>query len=833
MFLHFRRNQWLKLIGRTDLLKKDNTKSYRVCSQHFEESMMSEVRMRKLLPHAVPTKCLPTESTDAQPQPSTSKNESNASDVSTQTKDSYVNVISVIKIKDATKTETQTQTEEPQVEKNIQTAGALSENTPRKRKLRTNLQESERKKRRLEIELDKIKKELEAKNSRSLSPPGDDDDEISKRFQQLLRWQEGIKNKYKGNRYSTEFKFFALNLHFSSPQTYRSLKSVLKLPSESTLSRFKLNIRPELDDGIFNAISKNLQSLPDAAKYCTICVDEMMLKRHLYYDIKHDEVIGLHNINGNVTNETVSNAYVVMLRGIVVNWKQPIAYALLASTKHYEELDDWMNVVISKLFSMGVVVKAIVSDQGSNFDKYAKEVKKVTPEKPYFTFDECKIYYIFDVPHLLKCIRNNLLTSDFYYEGKKVSWEYIEKLYSHQKEQNLRLIPKITNAHIEPNNFQKMRVKYAAQIFSRTVYGALNTFIFAKLLPEEAKATSEFVKLINDLFDILNSSKLKSNNKYQRAFNLNKDQLEVLDKAQNMFKKITAINRKKGTNTTNKIKSFKNFQITIQSIIMLSRDLKDEGFNFIFTRRLNQDPLENFFGAIRQQGGNCRDPTPIQFRRAFSKLFITNMLKSSPSSNCQEDLCDLLLNGNKILSEVTNTTITNDEQNRTEATMIVSLDGAADDYTFDLPTENAITYVSGYLLFKCSQKHHCSEFDTYVKNTPHLRDTNMFTHFKAFNNKSSFYGGLKLPPETFTNFIKEMENTFIKKFENVMLKHPANTLINLIKNISFTTPCPCFPSEFIFKLFVRFRIYAAIKFNNRYFREGKKYMRHYIKVKQL
>lgn len=99
-----------------------------------------------------------------------------------------------------------------------------------------------------------------------------------------------------------------------------------------------------------------------------------------------------------------------------------------------------------------------------------------------------------------------------------------------------------------------MRVKYAAQIFSRTVYGELDTFICAKMLPEEAKVTSEFVKLMNDLFDILNSSKLKSDNKYQRAFNLNKDQLEVLDKAQIMFKKITAINRRKGTNNTNNIK---------------------------------------------------------------------------------------------------------------------------------------------------------------------------------------------------------------------------------------------------------------------------------------
>ena len=45
-------------------------------------------------------------------------------------------------------------------------------------------------------------------------------------------------------------------------------------------------------------------------------------------------------------------------------------------------------------------------------------------------------------------------------------------------------------------------------------------------------------------------------------------------------------------------------------------------FKFLLTRRLNTDPLENFFGSIRQQGGNSDSPTPIQFTRTFSNLLI-------------------------------------------------------------------------------------------------------------------------------------------------------------------------------------------------------------------
>lgn len=93
----------------------------------------------------------------------------------------------------------------------------------------------------------------------------------------------------------------------------------------------------------------------------------------LYYDIQTDEVIGFHNINGKVTPEIASNAYMVMLQGIYFKWKQPLAYALLTSARHYEELDMWLEEVITKLSGIGIDIKAITTDQGSNFDK-AKDV---------------------------------------------------------------------------------------------------------------------------------------------------------------------------------------------------------------------------------------------------------------------------------------------------------------------------------------------------------------------------------------------------------------------------------------------------------------------------
>lgn len=47
---------------------------------------------------------------------------------------------------------------------------------------------------------------------------------------------------------------------------------------------------------------------------------------------------------------------------------------------------------------------------GSYFDEYAKEFKKITPEKPYFMLEKNAVFLI------IMCVRNNLITNDFIYD---------------------------------------------------------------------------------------------------------------------------------------------------------------------------------------------------------------------------------------------------------------------------------------------------------------------------------------------------------------------------------------------------------------------------------
>lgn len=57
---------------------------------------------------------------------------------------------------------------------------------------------------------------------------------------------------------------------------------------------------------------------------------------------------------------------------------------------------------------------------------------------------------------------------------------------------------------------------------------------------------------------------------------------------------------------------------------------------------LNQDPLENFFGVMRQKAGSNRNPTTSQFRGSFGSAACFTFFKYSEITNCEYDEDELL-----------------------------------------------------------------------------------------------------------------------------------------------------------------------------------------------
>ena len=184
-----------------------------------------------------------------------------------------------------------------------------------------------------------------------------------------------------------------------------------------------------------------------------------------------------------------------MVRGIKEKWKQPLGYVLVHESCPSEEIKSILLKMIDDLTSVGLLVETIISDLGSNLQKLLR-VLNITPDKPWFIHKGKKIFYLYDSPNLIKAVRNNLMKYDIHCgkNMKKVaSWEDIQVINELDRTQNLRCCPKLTQKHINPNGFMKMKVKLATQTISQTVASTMSTYISLGALPPSAMETAELI----------------------------------------------------------------------------------------------------------------------------------------------------------------------------------------------------------------------------------------------------------------------------------------------------------------------------------------------------
>ena len=209
-------------------------------------------------------------------------------------------------------------------------------------------------------------------------------------------------------------------------------------------------------------------------------------------------------------------------------------------------------------------------------------------------------------------------------------------------------MPKLTSKHINPSNFDKMKVKHATQVLSHSVAAALCTHISFEALPQDAEGTAEFISIFNDLFDCLNSSTFSTPVILRKSITPNSIHLTYFQEVLSVIKSIQFFEPEKGQKIKFKIKCIQGWKTTINAVIQLrKKQIVGDGVSkqpiFLMTRRLNQDCLENFFGHIRQRNGNCDRPTSIQFQSTFRRLFCQLYLTDSPGKKLRRDPFKILL----------------------------------------------------------------------------------------------------------------------------------------------------------------------------------------------
>lgn len=103
----------------------------------------------------------------------------------------------------------------------------------------------------------------------------------------------------------------------------------------------------------------------------------------------------------------------------------------------------------------------------------------------------CMMSIIYDPPHLIKGLRNNMLNKNLMFEGKLTKWDDILDVYNNDcKLGDIRMLPKLTDQHVIPEKIKKMKVKNCTQVFSERVAATM-------------QYTATFCKLTNNIFVVL------------------------------------------------------------------------------------------------------------------------------------------------------------------------------------------------------------------------------------------------------------------------------------------------------------------------------------------
>lgn len=360
----------------------------------------------------------------------------------------------------------------------------------------------------------------------------------------------------RGRRYSEYDRNWALASHYLSSSCYRMLEKTLILPSERSLSNWlsRINMDVGLNQDVLKFFEGVIKNWPLEERVISLVLDEVSLKENVTFSAPSDIFYGFTQCgcDGKHKLERANQGLVLMIKGVKQKFKQVIGYYLAKDAAKGECQKDIVVNAIKKLQDTGFVVKVVVSDQGTNNVKM-RILLGVTCEKPYTIINDQKVYFLWDAPHLIKSVRNNLKSHDFILNGNLIRWKHVNDFCRSDLLCKPRLAPRITLKHLNLPPFSPMRVGLAIQLLSHSVSSGMKTYInLNNVLPQDATPTAEFVEDMDKLFDVFNSSVWGTPKKWRKPLYEDSHHWEHLTKMKSVLENLqyVKISKKKAENGT-------------------------------------------------------------------------------------------------------------------------------------------------------------------------------------------------------------------------------------------------------------------------------------------
>ena len=395
-----------------------------------------------------------------------------------------------------------------------------------------------------------------------------------------------------------------------------------------------------------------------------------------------------------------------------------------------------------------------------------------------------KVYALLDICHMIKLVRNafhkyGTLLDD---EDKKIEWKYFVALYNLQESEGLHIANKLTKAHINWWQ-QKMKVNLAVQLFSNRVANALEYCCKVKKLEQfqGCEATVRFIRMFNDLFDILNSRNPFGKGTKSPMRVQNKDRWNTfLDESYSYILGLKDLSKTCMYKTPRKT-GFIGFLVGIKSFQGIFHDLvevEDAPLKYVLTYKFSQDHLELFFGAVRASGRTNNNPTAEQFISIYKRLLLRSSIQGGTGNVNPRDETDIL----HLIGDTYS--IDRKQMTTSEASIIrkynlseIPLPDDDDEYSYthqffqvtpfsEVKTE-IISYVAGYAAKMASKKIICIECCQSLGSKEHITESSLIKHLDR--------GGLFKPTPCVMKICEDTEQSIERMLKESNGRLPQGT----------------------------------------------------------
>lgn len=641
-------------------------------------------------------------------------------------------------------------------------------------------------------------------------------------------------SKNKGFTWSVETLRTAFQIRFvTGVHGYQFMRELgYPLPSYRTLcSRVQhVEFKPGLQFDIINLLSVKLAKMCEQEKDVVLMLDEMQVESKLEFDKGLNTFLGMvsdevavtkHSLNNSTSANLATHALVFMIRGLTANWKQVIAYYLTGNSIMGNVLWQITRNIISLLADGGMNVRAVVSDMGAANRAMWKvagvvanrEIVKSSIAHPVFPGQQ--LYFLADVPHVLKNIRNCLLSQDiilpndvvheFGLPCPTVSISHIRKVIDVQAKSTFKIAPSLSKKHVNPKQYEKMKVNIAAQLLSHSTASAIRYAVHDGLLPVNALTTAWFVEIVNAWFDAANA-RHRLSALYAKSGQKIKSLLLMMDIAPQLSF---------ASSTGQQLSSWKPIQTGIlmstQSLLDLFASLVGCGtYSYLLTSRLTQDALENLFSQVRGRGNS--HPNPVHFRQCLRLISISHYLAVPKRSSYNTSECTFAVSLLKPSKKTAKQVLTNDANAEHDEfnTDDIGIVNAVVNCTAS--ESNALCYLTGWIAFKLkSQLKSCISCVSFLVSEDPADKAMPQAQLTVLKS----YGWLTIPSQSLQQLILAAESIFQQnQVESVTSCNALELLLHKSVNL-LSSEFSCIPSchnvgNLVLKKFFRLRchIYA-------------------------